>query len=206
MRHASILAIGALVGAVLLSIGLALDAAAQTVCKPTVVLYAAGYPDPASTTAPPGVIGIPSNGGIFPWEQGGYDVGQATGAANTVALMDQVAHDCPGSQIRLAGHSYGAAYVHTALATIDQRPYAYRVHVYLTGDPRRIGGIEDTFAGVSAFGITMRGHGIIPSHVASYENVCHVGLDIICSATPPWINPLATINEIGGYLSGSHVY
>lgn len=175
-------------------------------CTPTVTLYAAGYPDADSSTAPPGVTGITSPGGIFPWEAGGYDHGQTIGAQNTIALTDQAAAECPGSQIKLHGHSFGAAYVHTALSTIDHRPYAGRVHVYLTGDPRRIGGIEDTYAGISAFGITMRGHGVIPQHVASYENVCHVVHDAICSFPKPWINPVGSLQAIGGYLTGGHIY
>lgn len=204
-REAAIITITALMIAGVFAVLIARDADASTVCKPTVVLYAAGYPDPASTTAPDGAIPITSPGGIFPWEAGGFDHGQQVGAANAVRLTDQVAADCPGSQIKVHGHSYGAAIVHTALATIDQRPYAGRVHIYLTGDPRRIGGIEDTFKGVSVAGITMRGHGVIPQHVASYTNICNE-FDFICHATPPWVNPVLTVQEIGGYLTGQHRY
>lgn len=187
-----------------LMVGMAAIAKADG-CPDRVTFYAAGYPDAASTTAPPGTIPITSPGGIFPWESGGYDHGQQVGAANTVAMVDDMAARCPDTRITIRGHSYGAAIVHTAVATIDQRPYAGRVTAHLTGDPRRPGGIEDTYRGLSVAGITMRGAGITPTHLAGYTNDCHDN-DLICSAPNIVWDPLGFGRNMVGYLVGAHRY
>lgn len=188
------LLVAALVGAGLLA---APAANATTGCEDTVTLYANGWRGTGGN--------IPTPGGIFPWEAGGYDAGQGVGAANTVALADKVARECPDSQIQLTGFSYGAAIVHTAVEEIDTRDYADRVHVNLYGNPRHPGGIEDTLNGLSVAGISFRGAGVQPENVASFESNCNPR-DGICDFPHPLRKPIQTIDHIAGYLTGAHYY
>lgn len=164
---------------------------------------AGGYP--ATHVVPAGHVAIPTPGGIFPWERGGYDVGQRQGAANAVSLLDAFAASCPAAEIHLTGHSYGAGIVATAAETIDARPYAGRVHVSLTGNPRRVGGIEDSIRGPVFPGITFRGAARVPVNVASYTDVCNPR-DGICNLPPLLRNPVGFFNGIIGYFTGAHRY
>ena len=84
---------------------------------------------------------------------------------------------------------------------MDHRPYAHRVHVHVTGSPRRPGGIEDTYQWVPAF----RGPVQPPQNVGSYKSECNVGRDIICYAPHP-LDMVGNVNSVLGYLLGEHVY
>ena len=162
-----------------------------------------GYP--RTHLVPPGYESVYSPGGIFPWERGGYNHGQSVGAANVVAAVDEFATRCPESRIDLFGHSYGAAVVHTSLEVIDSRPYASRVNVYLTGNPRHPGGVEDSWRWAALPGINFRGAGIQPRNVASFVDVCNAR-DFICDA-PPITDPVRALDHMAGYLvGGAHRY
>lgn len=158
-----------------------------------------GYPQ--TTHVPAGYRAIGTPGGIFPWEAGGYNYGQSVGAANVVNAVDEFAATCPTSRIDLFGHSYGAAIVHTALGVIDGRPYASRVNVYLTGNPRHPGGVEDTWRWFALPGVNFRGPGVQPRNVASFVDVCNAR-DFICDA-PPITDPLRALDHMAGYMVGS---
>lgn len=162
-----------------------------------------GYPQ--TSIVPPGHNSVYTPGGIFPWESGGFNHGQAVGAANVVSAVDEFAARCPGARIDLFGHSYGAAVVHTSLEVIDSRPYARNVHVYLTGNPRHPGGVEDTWRWMTLPGINFRGPGIQPRNVASFVDVCNAR-DFICDA-PPIFDPLRALDHMAGYaVGGTHRY
>lgn len=157
-----------------------------------------GYP--ATEKVPDGYTYVPTPGGIWAWERGGYAHGQAVGAQNLIAAVDEYAQRCPGP-IRVFGHSYGAGIVDTATLALDQRPYAHRVHVHVTGSPRHPGGIESTYQWVPGF----RGSVPAPQNVASYKTECNIGRDIICYAPHP-LDVVGNANSILGYLTGSHNY
>ena len=191
---------------------MSLIAAASVIVAPATVANAAecdsvgrfavgGYP---RFNVPDGWTAVDTPGGIY--NRGGYTHGQTVGAANLVAAVDAYAASCDGP-IRLRGYSYGAAIVHTALETIDQRDYAPRVSVELAGNPRRPGGIEDTWEWLPPIaGIDFRGAGITPQHVASFEDRCNEGWDIICHAPHP-INVIGNVTGSIGYGStGGHSY
>lgn len=189
----------AAMSAIVVPVGVANAAECDTVGRFAV----GGYPH--TERVADGYTPVETPGGILPWDAGGYTHGQTVGAANVVSVVDAYAASCDGP-IRLRGYSYGAAIVHTALETIDQRPYAERVHVELAGNPRRPGGIEDTWQWVRLPGIAFRGAGITPQHVASFEDRCNEGWDIICHAPPP-LNLIGNATGSIGYGStGGHSY
>ena len=157
-----------------------------------------GYP--ATEKVPDGYTYVPTPGGIFPHENRGYAYGQSVGANNLIAAVDEYAQRCPGP-ILVFGHSYGAAIVDTATLTLDHRPYAYRVHVHVTGSPRHPGGIESTYQWVPGF----RGSVPAPQNVASYRTECNIGRDIICYAPHP-LDVVGNVNSILGYLGAGHSY
>lgn len=162
-----------------------------------------GYP--RTELVPDGYTYVPTPGGIFGHERGGYNYGQTVGAANLVQALDDYTARCPGP-VHVFGHSYGAGVVHTAVETIDQRWYANRVHVHVTGNPRRPGGIEDTYAGWTILpGITFRGAGVEPRNLGSWRDDCNPN-DGICRL--PWLlsDPVGYAQGIVGYLTGSHRY
>lgn len=157
-----------------------------------------GYP--RTELVPDGYQYVETPGGIWPWEAGGYAHGQTVGAANLIATVDEYAARCDGP-IHVFGHSYGAAIVDTATLTLDRRPYAYRLHVHVTGSPRHPGGIESTYQWVPGF----RGSVPAPQNVGSYRTECNIGRDIICYA--PWpLDVVGNVNSILGYLGSGHVY
>lgn len=162
-----------------------------------------GYPRP--DIVPAGYQYVPTPGGIFAWERGGYLRGQTVGAANVVSTVDNFAAACPDTQIFLEGHSYGAAIIATAVSTIDNRPYAGRVNVQLTGNPRRVGGIEQAYRGFNLFGLNFRGSLPAPVNVASYVDLCNPR-DGICNLPPIFRNPLGHFLGIIGYFTGAHRY
>lgn len=157
-----------------------------------------GYPQPH--LVPDGYTYVPTPGGIMPWEAGGYGHGQTVGANNLVNAVDQHAAHC-GGPIHVFGHSYGAAIVDTATLTFDQRDYAHRVHVHVTGSPRKPGGIEDTYRWIPGF----RGPVHPPARLGGYRSECNTGRDIICYAPWPW-DVVGNINSVLGYLGSGHVY
>ena len=178
-------------------------ASAETACEGG-AFAVGGYPK--TGRVPDGYQAVDTPGGIFPWEgRGGYNHGQQVGAANMIEAVDTYAAQCPDAEIRLHGYSYGAAIVHTAVETIDQRDYAPRVHVELAGNPRRPGGVEDTWSWVALPGIAFRGAGITPQHVASFEDRCNVGRDYVCSAPHP-IDIVGSVSGSIGYGTGGHSY
>lgn len=193
-----------LLAAILLAIALAPAALARADTCGTGGFAVGGYP--ATERIPDGYEYVPTPGGIFPWDAGGYNHGQKVGAAALVAAVDAHAAQC-GGPIRIHGHSYGAAIVHTAMETIDRRDYAPRVSAHVTGNPRRAGGIEDTFAGSTVLpGATMRGAGTIPTR-SLWRDDCNEGRDYICSAPMSHEDPAGSIGGATGYLFGSgHVY
>lgn len=157
-----------------------------------------GYPQ--THLVPDGYQYVPTPGGIFPWENGGYGHGQAVGAANLVQAVDRHAATCDGP-ITIFGHSYGAAIVDTATLTLDHRPYAHRVHVHVTGSPRKPGGVEDTHQWAPGF----RGAVHPPANLGSYRSDCNIGRDIICHA--PWPGDvIGNVNGVLGYLGSGHSY
>lgn len=163
------------------------------------------YGYPKQERVPEGYIYPGTPGGIFSHQAGGYNKGQREGAQNLIDAVDKFAAACPESPIHLYGHSYGAAIVHTALETIDQRDYAPRVTVKLTGDPREIGGIEDTYAGSSLPGITFRGAGIIPENVLDFHSECN-NRDAICAIPSLSSDSLGHGSAVLGYFTGAHRY
>ena len=162
-----------------------------------------GYPKPQNV--PDGYVPIETPGGIFFWQKGGYIKGQTTGAENLVKAVDAYAAVCPEAPIFIRGHSYGAAIVHTALETIDKRPYASRVTVNVTGNPRNPGGIEDTFSGSASLGIKFRGEGITPENIGVFESECN-NRDGICDLPPLSSNSVGFGSGVVGYFTGAHRY
>ena len=163
-----------------------------------------GYPKTGQV--PDGYQAVDTPGGIAPWDAGGYTHGQQVGAANMIEAVDTYAAACPDAEIRLHGYSYGAAIVHTAVETIDQRDYAPRVHVELKGNPRRPGGVEDTWSWLPPIaGIDFRGAGATPQNVATFEDKCNVGADYVCSAPHP-IDIIGSVSGSIGYGTGGHSY
>lgn len=159
-----------------------------------------GYP--ATEKVPPGYQYVPTPGGIWPWESGGYSHGQTVGTQNLIAAVDEYAARC-GGPIRIFGHSYGAGIVDTATLTLDHRPYAHRVHVHVTGSPRHPGGIEDAWRGLPGFGF--RGPVHPPANLGSYVSECNPR-DAICSLSP-WWNPIVAVDHWIGYaFQGTHHY
>lgn len=150
-------------------------------------LYSAGYRGES--------LGLPNPGTIL-----NYNADQTRIAAETVKQVDAYAEVC--NEIKIVGNSYGAAVVHTALETIDKRPYAGKVHVKLYGNPRHPGGIED-FNLTDIPGIGFRGAGINPQNLGSFEDNCNPR-DAICDF--PYWNPIRTIDHIIGYFTGAHRY
>lgn len=198
----------ALLAALLVAFGLATPVASAQGTPPTVNCSAnrfavGGYP--RTDIVPAGYQYVPTPGGIFAWERGGYTVGQNVGTANVIATVDAFAAACPDSPIYVRGHSYGAGIVSTAVATIDTRPYAGRVHVELQGNPRRPGGIEDAYRGLRLFGLSFRGSLPAPVNVASYSDLCNPR-DGICNLPPFLRNPVGHIAGIIGYFTGAHRY
>lgn len=164
---------------------------------------AGGYP--LANRVPDGYNLIPSPGGVFPWENGGYNHGQDTGAANGEALIDKFAEACPDAEILVKGHSYGAGVVHILATKLDGKDYADRVRVYLTGNPRHPGGVDDTWQGFTLMpGVTFRGALPVPQNLASFVDVCNP-YDAIC-AMPPWYAPFDVAQAVFGYLFGAHSY
>lgn len=147
---------------------------------------------------------VTTPGGIFPWENGGYNHGQRIGAENLVAFADDYFAGDQQEDLTIVGYSYGAAIVHTALETIDTRPYAGRVHVRLYGNPRHPGGVEDNFYGSFTLGIHFRGAGITPQNLGSFVDECNPR-DAICDF-PGWLRPITTLDHIVGYFTGAHRY
>lgn len=147
---------------------------------------------------------VPTPGGIWPWENGGYNRGQREGAENLVRYVDDYFESGNEEPITLVGYSYGAAIVHTAVETIDTRPYANKVHVRLYGNPRHPGGVEDNLHGVYSLGIHFRGAGIQPQNLGSFEDVCNPR-DAICDF-PGLLRPITTLDHIVGYFTGAHGY
>lgn len=160
-------------------------------------LYVPGYPE-----AHTGDVVTP--GGIFPWENGGYNLGQRVGAENLVERVDSYFASGNVGPLTLVGYSYGAAVVHTALETIDTRPYAGNVHVRLYGNPRHPGGIEDNLHGVYIMGIQFRGAGIQPQNLGSFSDECNPR-DAICDF-PGLLRPVTTLSHVIGYFTGAHRY
>lgn len=159
-----------------------------------------GYP--RTELVPDGYQYVPTPGGIFPHENRGYAHGQAVGAQNLIATVDEYAARCDGP-IAIFGHSYGAAIVDTATLTLDGRLYAKRVHVHVTGSPRHPGGIEDSWRGLPGFGF--RGPVHPPANMGSYRSECNPR-DAICDM-PPWWNPIGTVDHWIGYaFGGTHNY
>lgn len=158
-----------------------------------------GYP--STEKVPPGYQYVPTPGGIFPWERGGFGHGQSVGTQNLIGTVDGYAARC-GGPIRIFGHSYGAGIVDTATLTLDRRPYAHRVHVHVTGSPRHPGGIETTYQWVPGF----RGAVPAPQRLGSYRTDCNIGRDVICHAPHPILDMIGNTNSILGYLTGSHNY
>ena len=150
-------------------------------------LYSAGYRGES--------LGLPNPGTIL-----NYNADQTRIAAETVKQVDAYAEVC--NEIKIVGYSYGAAVVHTALETIDNRPYAGKVHVTLYGNPRHPGGIED-FNLTSIPGVGFRGAGIIPQNLGSFEDHCNPR-DAVCDF--PYRNPIKSIDHIIGYFTGTHKY
>lgn len=166
-------------------------------------LAVGGYP--MANTVPAGWTSVYTPGGIFPWEASTYNVGQDVGAANFVAAADAHFAECPDTQLYAQGHSYGAGVVHVAAMTLNERPYANQVHVYVTGNPRHPGGVDDTWQGFTLLpGITFRGALPVPQNLGSFEDVCHPR-DGICSM-PPWWQPLKMLDHFIGYMTGAHSY
>lgn len=164
---------------------------------------AGGYP--LANRVPAGYNLIPSPGGIFSWESGGYNHGQDTGAANGEAIIDQFAEACPDTDILIKGHSYGAGVVHVLAGKLDAKPYADRVRVYLTGNPRHPGGVDDTWQGFTLMpGVTFRGALPVPQNLASFVDVCNPH-DGICDMPPIW-KPFSMARNIIGYLFTAHIY
>lgn len=169
-------------------------------CTPTATantVFMPGYPETH-------IGDVSTPGGIFPWENGGYNLGQRIGAENLVRYVDDYFDGGNVEPITLVGYSYGAAIVHTALETIDTRPYADKVHVRLYGNPRHPGGIEDNLHGVYVMGIHFRGAGIRPQNLGSFEDHCNPR-DAICDF-PGWRKPFTTLDHIVGYFTGAHRY
>lgn len=194
------IAIVALVLAPIAGIARADSAPAKLGCGDT-YLAVGGYP--STTKVPAGYTPIYTPGGIFPWENGGYDHGQTVGAANLVEAVEAHAYRCPDSSVNLFGHSYGAAIVHTAVGHIDAQPYAPRVNVVLTGNPRHPGGVEDTWSWINLPGFTMRGAGIRPQNLGSWSDRCQPR-DPICDMPG---NVIGDIDHMVGYLfQGTHSY
>lgn len=167
-------------------------------------LAVGGYPP--VERVPGGYTPVYTPGGIFSHDMGGYDRGQAVGAANLIEAADAYAAECPEGEIYLHGYSYGAAIVHTAVEHIDDQPYAPRVHVELKGNPRHSGGVEDMFVGSTVFpGVTFRGAGAIPENVATFEDRCN-GRDGICNLPQLISDPVGHVAGSVGYLTGAHRY
>lgn len=167
-------------------------------------LAVGGYPP--VERVPEGYTPVYTPGGIFPWDNKGFNHGQAVGAANVIDAVDTFAEACPEGEIHLSGYSYGAAIVHTAVEHIDSQPYAPRVHVELRGNPRHAGGVEDMFAGSTVFpGITFRGAGAIPENVATFEDRCNKR-DGICNLPRLLADPVGHVAGSVGYLTGAHRY
>lgn len=204
--NAATLAVAALLCAVLAQPALAnaQPAQATAACADTGRFAVGGYPRP--DIVPAGYTPVYTPGGIFPWERGGFNHGQAVGAANVIAAVDEFAARCPGAPVALYGYSYGAAVVSTAVETIDTRPYAGQVSVHLTGNPRHPGGIEDTYRGWIFPGVYLRGAARTPVNVASFTDRCNYGRDIICDAPHFLRDPLGVLAGVGGYLGQGHTY
>lgn len=162
-----------------------------------------GYPK--TDKVPEGFIPIETPGGIFPWQKGGFNKGQKLGADNLVAAVDAYAEACPDAPIFIRGHSYGAAIVHTALETIDNRPYANRVSISVTGNPRNPGGIEDTLSGSASLGINFRGEGIVPENVLEFVSECNEQ-DGICNLPSLSSDSSGFSSGVIGYFTGAHRY
>ena len=172
---------------------------------PDIGRYAVGgYPQVG--IVPAGYTPVHTPGGIFPWERSTFNHGQAVGAANVIAAVDAFTARCPGVPVDLYGYSYGAAVVHTAVETLDTRPYAGQVSVQLYGNPRHPGGIEDTYRGWIFPGVYLRGAARTPVNVASFTDRCNYGRDIICDAPHFLRDPLGALAGIGGYLGSGHTY
>lgn len=139
--------------------------------------------------------GLPNPGSIL-----NYNADQTRIAAETVKQVDAYAKVC--DEIKIVGYSYGAAVVHTALETIDTRPYAGKVHVTLYGNPRHPGGIED-FNLTDIPGVGFRGAGIVPQNLGFFADHCNPR-DAICDF--PYRNPIKSIDHIIGYFTGAHKY
>src|SRR5699024_7431709 len=87
-----------------------------------------------------------------------------------------------------------------AALALDHRPYAGHISATVTGDPRAPQGIEQTFKGVSLFGITMTGARPVPTHLAFFHSYCAPN-DGICDM-PLWTNPIGAWNGFVGYMFG----
>lgn len=165
--------------------------------------YVGGYRD--TNQVPEGFTPITTPKGIFPWESGGYNKGQNFGVEKLVEAVDAYASACPTAPIYIGGYSYGAAIVHTALETIDNRPYANRVTVNVTGNPRHPGGIEDNYSGSASLGIKFRGEGVIPENILGFNSECNKN-DGICDLPPMSSDPVGFGSGVVGYFTGAHNY
>lgn len=199
MRLGSIVAIGLVVAG--LTIATAVTAEADVYCEDRAVFAAGGMGDPQAL-AFPGTRRVHYSASIWPIGPVTYDESVREGSAAMVSAVNAYAAVCPG-QIVVTGYSQGARVAGDAIDTLDNGPYAERIEGVLYSDPKRPGGIETTFQGVSIAGVTMTGprQGTTTIPVRSECNEQPGNRDGICSLPIGGI-----IDGALGYLGTAHSY
>src|SRR5699024_8736840 len=167
----------------------------------TAVFTTGGMNDPTAS-AFPGTHRVTYSASIWPLGPMTYDESVRQGRDNLVAAVDEYAARGPGP-IKIAGYSEGARVAGDALEVVQTRPYAGRVRGELFADPKHPGGIEDTFQGASAFGITMTGPR--RGFTVPVESHCNP-TDGICNLPNPVWNLIGFGENVIGYFTGAHMY
>lgn len=203
---AAALAAGTILAATV-PVALAAPANAES-CTAHRTFVVGGMNDPTAGAYAGDVARIHYSASIWPIGPITYDESVAEGTRNTVAAVTDYAARCPDSGITVKGYSEGARAAGDALVALDATPYADRINGRLYGDPRNTGGIEDTFEGVSAFGITMNGTrpGTDTIHIDEVCNDQPWDRDGICSLPHPLPDLIGFADGVYGYFAGSHMY
>ncbi|WP_459957293.1 cutinase family protein [Nocardia sp. IFM 10818] len=170
-------------------------------CEPVAVFGIGGHDDPDANVYGLGIRKVRYSASIWPLRPVTYDDSVREGRDNMVRAVEKYAAAC-GGHIVVKGYSQGARAAGDAIEVLQNGPYRDRLAGVLYADPKRPGGIEHAFRGLSLAGMTFTGPRA--GFTVPVRSECNPR-DAVCDF-PLWTDPRRAVDNVRGYLTGAHAY